>query len=159
MDPLQTTYLSENLAGFPGMIANAPSVNGPSKAASETIPFGRLVVLDGLNSVKLPDVAADVTNLAYGFAIADTSRQSTAGDASYTQYEAVSIMQEGTMFIETIDAAPLNGLVYIVVGAGANQGKAASTSGGGTLLKGARFAGPVLAAPGLCKVVFNVLGN
>lgn len=71
----------------------------------------------------------------------------------------VSLLKVGQIFVETIDAAPFNGLVYVVVGAGANQGKVASTAVGGTLLKGARFVETVLAVAGTCIVEYNHLGN
>lgn len=162
MNPFQTSYGAEPTAGLPGQLrANIPGEQIGSKAATEEIPFGRLCVYDAdAKKVKLPDLAADVTNLSAGFAIQDTSRQqNSSGSGAYQTQEMVSLLKVGQIFVETIDAAPFNGLVYVVVGAGANQGKVASTAVGGTLLKGARFVETVLAVAGTCIVEYNHLGN
>lgn len=157
---LQTTYPIAPEASLPGMVVDTRYARIVSRATSIAAPFGRFMVKGSAdNIVKLPLLAADVTNTPQGFAKIDTSRQMTdAGDASYAANDQVPIVEAGSVWVQTIDSATKDAAVYIVVGAGADQGKVSSSSGSGTLLKGAKF-GSTLAAPGLVIVEYEKLGG
>lgn len=107
----QTTISQYGSAAFAGMLDGIGSKLVRSYAAEEAIPVAYPVKLgtDPEKEVLKATAGAGVI----GFALHDHAReQSSAGVVRYAQYETVSVLTQGRMWVETDDA--------VVAGATAN---------------------------------------
>lgn len=107
----QTTISQYGSAAFKGMLDGIGSHLVRSYAAEEAIPVGYPVKLG--TSPEKEVLKATAGAGVIGFALHDHAReQSSAGVVQYAQYETVSVLTSGRMWVETDDA--------VVAGATAN---------------------------------------
>jgi len=108
---MQTTIGQYGAASFKGMLDGIGAKNVRSYAAEEAIPVAYPVKL---GTDKEKEVLKATTGAGViGFALHDMAREQTsAGVVQYNQYETVSVLTNGRMWLETDDA--------VVAGATAN---------------------------------------
>lgn len=101
---MQTTISQYGAAAFKGMLdgINVPHLVA-SYAAEEAIPVGYPVKLGTTAEKEVLKATAGASTI--GFALHDHARvQSAAGVVQYDQYETVSVLKAGRMWVETDDA-------------------------------------------------------
>lgn len=124
---MQTTMSQYGAAAFKGMLDGIAPHDVRSYAAEEIIPVAYPVMLG--TSPEKEVLKATTGAAAIGFALHDHAREQTsAGVVQYAQYETVSALTRGRMWVPTSDA--------VVAGATANL-----TVADGTLTDAAVAAG------------------
>ena len=95
---VQNTYEQRIGKGAPGQVADLQTSNRISKVSEGTIPYGRAVVEGSAYSqAALPSAPAQ--NF-FGIAMRLITRlNNQAGEAPYEQYDDMSIMNEGSIFV------------------------------------------------------------
>ena len=114
---MQTTVSQYGAAAFKGMLDGIGPRNVRSYAAEEAIPVSYPVKLgtDAEKEVKKATAGAG----AIGFALHDYAREQTsAGVVQYNQYETVSVLTQGRMWVETDDAVVAGATANLVVASG-----------------------------------------
>lgn len=113
----QTSITQNTPKAAPGLIADIGFNDFLSRLAHEAIAFGKFVRLDGEAKCRLPGEAAHVTGgLRGGFAVRDLAREQTlAGVTEYKEFDAVSIMRKGRVWVTVEDAVAVGGAVFIRV--------------------------------------------
>ena len=98
-----------------------------SYAAEGVVPFGvGLIQGTADDQAKVADSAAGAFLGVSLFTHA--KEQSLAGVAEYADTDAISVLEEGRVWMETVGAFTKNAPVYIIVAAGATQGQATATA-------------------------------
>ena len=125
---MQTSYTQYGAAAFKGMLDGLGGVRDiRSYAAEEAIPMAYPVKLGTSPDKEVLKATAGAG--AIGFAVYDQAReQNSAGLVQYAEYETVSVLTQGRMWVMTSDA--------VVAGATANM-----TVADGTLTDAAVAAG------------------
>lgn len=125
MPPVQTTVTNFQPAGVPGMLYDNSQNDIVTCIATEAIPFGADVVINGA-TCSLPAAAADVTGKNNGFAL---MTQSLATGLGYLTGMPVPVLRSGRLWVQTEDAAAAGTAVntrYTATGAG--KGSSAGTA-------------------------------
>lgn len=150
----QSSVLDEPVAGLPGHGCENSGTTPITGTATETIPFGRFVVVDTTKTdgVALP-AAGEVATLGLGFAKSDTSEEAADTPVGYTANQKVPVSMSGWMYVEATEAVG-RGAVASVVEAGANAGKVAA-AGTGVDVDGIIFEETITGA-GLVRVRYNL---
>lgn len=156
----QTTVTAQPAASIPGMLANMSVVrNIETGKALVAVDFGRFVshVTGSPDFACQPPVdAAAITDLFFGFVMADTSRQMNPSvNGQYAIGDEVPVITCGQFWVESIEAVTaIDADVYVVHTAGANRGKVGfGAAAGKALLTGAKFKS-TSAAAGLVQVEY-----
>lgn len=114
---MQTTISQYGAAAFKGMLDGIGPRSVSSFAAEEAIPVAYPVKL-GTNKeaeVLKATAGADVV----GFAMHDYARvQDSSGVVQYAQYETVSVLKAGRMWVETTDAVVAGATANLTVATG-----------------------------------------
>lgn len=120
--PVQTSVNSFQAAGAPGMLYDNAENDIVTCIATEAIPFGADVVING-TTCSLPAAATDVTAKNNGIAILS---QTLASGLGYLAGMPVSVLRAGRVWVQTEDAAAAGAAVNVRYVAGGN-GKGAVT--------------------------------
>lgn len=100
---MQSTISQYGAAAFKGMLDGIGSRDVSSYAAEETIPVSFPVKLGTTKDAEVLKATAGATTV--GFAIHDYARtQDVNGLVQYAQFETVSVLKKGRMWVETSDA-------------------------------------------------------
>lgn len=115
---MQLTYPLNMKKAFAGMLADSGFTDKLSGAAQETIPFG-CAVLKGTadDQVKLPAVSGDVALIRgialHTFAITNHPEVTLP---SYVQYDAVSYIHKGRVYVQVEEAVAPGDAVFVRYG-------------------------------------------
>lgn len=114
---MQTTISQYGAAAFKGMLDGIGPRDVSSYAAEEAIPVAYPVKL-GTSPDK--EVLKATTGAgAVGFAMHDYARvQDSSGVVQYAQYETVSVLKAGRMWVETTDAVVAGATANLTVATG-----------------------------------------
>lgn len=114
---MQTTISQYGAAAFKGMLDGIGPRDVSSYAAEEAIPVAYPVKL-GTN--KEAEVLKATTGAGVvGFALHDHARvQNGGGTVQYDQYETVSVLKKGRMWVETTDAVAAGATANLTVATG-----------------------------------------
>lgn len=114
---MQTTISQVGAAAFKGMLdGNGPRVVA-SYAAEEAIPVGYPVKTGTTKDTEVLKATAGAS--AIGFAVHDHAReQSSAGAVQYAQYDTVSVLKQGRIWVETTDAVVADAVANLTVATG-----------------------------------------
>lgn len=114
---MQSTISQYGAAAFKGMLDGIGPRVVASYAAEEAIPIAYPVKL---GTTKDAEVLKATTGAgAIGFALHDYAReQSSAGLVQYAQYETVSVLKQGRMWVETTDAVGAGATANLTVATG-----------------------------------------
>ena len=129
MPPVQTTVTNFQPAGAPGMLYDNAQNDIVTCIATEAIPFGADVVING-TTCSLPAAAGDVTGKNNGVAL---MTQSLATGIGYAAGMPVPVLRAGRVWVTTEDAAAAGAAVNVrytvaVNGKGAFAGAAVASN-------------------------------
>lgn len=145
--PYQTEYNANPPVAVPGFVKNTEKHNSISRTNSLAMtPFGALVFRSTAadNRCALAGAADAILTAPLGIAIYDNYHP--RADAGYPQYETVSILEKGVIYV-TVAAAVTRGQPVYFAADGA-----LSAAGTGTALEGATFETSQPTAGGLAAV-------
>lgn len=152
---VQSTYLTEMAAGYPGMIANTEPNNLISRdvETSGGIGFG-VPVIQGTADNQCDEVA-DSDSVIIGITVRDQS----ATDDTFAQYDSALLMRSGVMWVTVTDAGGVAaGDPVWVLAADGTFGNADATGDASILINDARW--ETSGANGaLAKIRFNLDGG
>ena len=114
---MQTTVSQYGAAAFKGMLDGIGSKQVRSYAAEEAIPMAYPVKL---GTDKEKEVLKTTSGaLSIGFALHDQARvQDSSGVVQYDQYEQVSVLTQGRLWVETTDAVVAGSVANLTVATG-----------------------------------------
>jgi len=114
---MQSTISQYGAAAFKGMLDGIGPRVVASYAAEEIIPIAYPVKL---GTTKDTEVLKATTGAGViGFALHDHAREQTsAGVVQYAQYETVSVLKQGRMWVETTDAVTAGATANLTVATG-----------------------------------------
>lgn len=114
---MQTTISQYGAAAFKGMLDGIGPRSVSSFAAEEIIPVGFPVKLGTSPDKEVLKATAGAG--VVGFALHDHAREQTsAGAVQYAQYETVSVLKAGRMWVETTDAVVAGATANLTVATG-----------------------------------------
>lgn len=152
MGTVQTSYVVDKAAGYPGAVANSvPSVR-ESKAAAAAVNFGTFVCrraapADGDDQCANPAATADVTARGRGIAILDQTKKGpqygTVG--GYVANDQVEYLRQGQIWVTVEEAVVQDGPVFVRFAAG----------GGGTQLGAFRTSADTATAVQLPSAIYK----
>lgn len=154
----QTTYTQYQAPAFAGLIYDMRNITVESYACeSATIPFGRAVA-PGTNArkqVKLP------TGSGQGFRGIALHEQGHAQDlstgvAAYLQYETVSVLRKGAVWVATSGTVTENSTAYYHASTGLFASAGEATSSGGSRAGVFRQVGGMAAGSGSGLAVVEI---
>lgn len=117
MPPVQTAVTNIQAAGMPGMLYDDSDNDIVTCIATEAIPFGAAVVINGA-TCSLPAAATDVTNKNVGWALINPTLATQLGHLAGMP---VPVLRSGRVWVQTEDAATAGNAVnvrYTVTGNG-----------------------------------------
>jgi hypothetical protein len=114
---MQSTVTQYQPAGFAGLLDGVGPHVVRSYAAEEVIPVAYPVKLGTTKDAEVLKTTSGA--LAIGFALHDHARELTSGGVSqFAQYETVSVMTEGRVWVETTDAVVAGAVANLTVATG-----------------------------------------
>ena len=121
MGSIQTTFVYDKVAGYPGCVADAVDTVRESKAAAAAVNFGTFVCrraspVDGDDQCANPAATADVTARGRGIALRDETRKHTTG---YETNDQVSFLRRGRVWVTVEEAVLQDDAVFVRFASGA----------------------------------------
>jgi hypothetical protein len=114
---MQTSVTQYGAAAFAGQLDGIGPKSVRSYAAEEIIPIAYPVRLGTNKDTEV--LKATTGAAAIGFAIHDQAREQTsAGVVQYNQYETVSVLTQGRIWVETSDAVVGGTVANLIVATG-----------------------------------------
>lgn len=114
---MQTSVSQYGAAAFKGMLDGVGPKQVRSYAAEEAIPVAYPVKLGTTKDAEVLKATAGAGVI--GFALHDHAReQSSSGVVQYAQYETVSVLTAGRMWVETTDAVVAGATANLTVATG-----------------------------------------
>lgn len=108
----QTSYTDAPVKAYEGAVADQGKKDLISKTTSDAVTYGRFVCNDevlGDAYCRLPAASGDIGGVTFGVAVAKTSSDS----AGYAEYDSVSILNKGRVWMIAEDAVSAGDAVYV----------------------------------------------